>query len=258
MEVFDVTEAEQAAELMIRCLPRAFKFLVDYLGRWYNNALLVIERNNGGDAFIDDLRLDLAYPNLWRKVQPAATPSRTGARVKRSPFGFYTGSTSKPILNGCLKDNIRADGHGVTIYSRRLLKQLMIYVRKRSRAGGDTDKTEAESGPGNFDDLVMATGLALVGWSDATLDQNRLLAPVVSDVRLSYSADQPVSKALSAQENAQELWIPGGVLLPVMMTNGAQEAAGAFAEIQKFTRQLGALPTEQALPQISHRRHVFK
>jgi hypothetical protein len=67
IEVFDINTMEQVAEFMARCLPRDFVKFIDRIGRWYNSAVAVVERNNGGDTLIDSLRYDYMYPRIWRK-----------------------------------------------------------------------------------------------------------------------------------------------------------------------------------------------
>jgi hypothetical protein len=66
-QIIDFDEMEQVAEFMAHCLPRDLIKFIDRIGRWYNNAIAVVERNNGGDTLIDELRLRIMYPRLWRK-----------------------------------------------------------------------------------------------------------------------------------------------------------------------------------------------
>lgn len=166
LEILCLETQSQVAEFMIHCKPRELKYMVDYICRYYNNALLVIERNNGGDSFVDEMRLELGYPRLWRKKSITNNGNRSS--VSYGEYGFYTGPTGKPLINKLLINHIRNNKNdGFVIKSRRLHKQLQIYVRKKDQSGKDTDKTEAETGPGNHDDLVMALGLALVGLQDA-------------------------------------------------------------------------------------------
>ena len=97
------------------------------------------------------------YPNLWRRktINDKPTSNKKKLGIKVAEYGFMTTVSSKPRLNKKLIDFIRPDDSGWTIKSERLIKQLQIYVRKRDKSGRDTDKTEAESGAGNHDDLVI-------------------------------------------------------------------------------------------------------
>ncbi|MCK9558376.1 MAG: terminase family protein [Candidatus Cloacimonetes bacterium] len=248
LQVLDIDAQEQAAEFMIRTLPKYFKLLADYIGRWYNNAMMVIERNNGGDAFIDDMRYDLMYPNLWRKkdINDKPTSSARKNSIQLADYGFYTGQASKPTLNKALVDYLQPDG-GYKIYSHRLLKQLNIYVRKKDRAGRDTDKTEAEDGPGNHDDLVISLGLACIGINDA--------------------ATQIVGGLIPFQESMQtELGIPDNdkikldpsILSPMSGFSEMSIDASISGEIIRFAEQLGALPIEtKNLPPTANKKYTL-
>jgi intein/homing endonuclease len=157
IEIFDIVTREQVAEFMAHCLPRELVKYIDRIGRWYNCALAVVERNNGGDTLIDSLRHDVMYPRVWRKKDINDKPRPMHSKLKQrpmkvSPYGFSTSAASKPTLNKFLLDFIRTNDEGYAIFSKRLLKQFQTYVRKRDRAGRDTMKTEAEDGAGNFDD----------------------------------------------------------------------------------------------------------
>lgn len=226
IEVIDITNLEQSAEMMIRTIPRVFKFIVDFIGRWYNNALIVIERNNGGDAFIDEMRSDLAYPNLWRKKSVGLGAVRFGE------YGFFTSGASKPVINKVLVDNIRSDEGGYKLYSRRLLNQLQIYVRKKDRAGKDTDKVGAEEGPGNHDDLVMALGLALVGAPDAMSDWSSGLMPI--SLQKAELAGLPTVSHVNITDPR--------LLMPLNVVPEPTRDDTTTANILNFANQLGALP----------------
>ena len=127
------------------------------IGRFYNNALVVVERNNGGDGVIDILRTEYMYPNLWRRIK---IPDKVGPSPVLEPYGHFTTDVSKIALNKLLI-NLVGSENGVKIYSSRLSKQLNTYVNKRDRSGRVTGKTGADHGC--FDDLVLSTALNLVG-----------------------------------------------------------------------------------------------
>lgn len=245
MEVLDIDTQEQAAEMMIRCLPRDFKYLADYVGRWYNNALLIIERNNGGDAFIDDMRYELMYPNLWRKKDINDRPSRSQRKnpLKLAEYGFYTGQASKPTLNKALIDYLQPLG-GYKIYSRRLLKQLQIYVRKKDRTGRDTDKTEAEEGPGNHDDLVIGFGLACIGTTDAASQSTGGLLPFQESMESGFRfTNNPIK-------------LDQSVLAPMSGIVEIPPDVSISGELIRFAEQLGAVPVSaQNMPPISNKRY---
>ncbi len=254
MEVFDLDTMEQVAEIMIHCQPLVFKYIVDYIGRWYNNATLVVERNNGGDGFIDDLRYQLMYPNLWRKRDINDKPSqKSGSRVQLAEYGFMTTGASKNRLNKALLDFLQVGDGGMRIYSTRLHRQLQIYVRKRDRAGNETGKTEAETGPGNHDDLVMASALGFVGLPDCMNSGGEGLIPVTNaGMEPSFSDNLSVLQQMSITRKDP------GLMVPFMgFTDGDTQQSVEMA-LAKFTSQIGALPLASELPLVSTKKHSFK
>jgi len=265
IEVFDVDTMEQVAEFMARCLPRELIKYIDRIGRWYNCALAVIERNNGGDTVVDSMRYDVMYPRIWRKKDindnPRAPGSSSNQRaLKVSPYGFATSPASKPTLNKFLIDFIRdKEEEGYTIYSKRLLKQIQTYVRKRDKAGRDTNKTEAEEGAGNYDDLVIATGLGLLGTNDALLSDEAGLIPYGGK----NDFKQPVGPNIMSDDEvlaAQQRFLDkGGAMLLMPMTLSPDELPemSAQAQLDDFTLQLGAIPIGQGGPVISPKKFYY-
>jgi hypothetical protein len=255
IEVFDIDSMAQVAEFMARCLPRELIKYIDRIGRWYNCALAVIERNNGGDTLIDSLRYDVMYPRLWRKRDVNDTPRPNMARatsrpLKVQPYGFSTSVASKPTLNKFLVDFVRdGDAEGYLIRSQRLLKQFQTYVRKRDRAGRDTNKTEAEDGVGNFDDLVIACGLALIGSADAFLVDAGNLLPFggSGDFKIQTGPVTPFDERAQ-----QELAEKGGpaLLMPVAMSPEELPETSAQRQLEAYMMQLGGIPISQDKPSV--------
>lgn len=265
IEVFDVDAMEQVAEFMARCLPRDFLKFIDRIGRWYNCALAVVERNNGGDTLIDSLRYDYMYPRLWRKQdindKPRGASQSTASRpLKVQPYGFSTSVASKPTLNKFLIDFIRdKEDEGYTIYSKRLLKQFQTYVRKRDRVGRDTNKTEAEEGAGNFDDLVIATGLALIGTSDAFMIDSSNLLPFggANDFK---NQTGPTILSNEATLAAQQAFMENGgtsLLMPMAMSPEEVPEASAQRQLEAYTIQLGGIPVGQGKPLVTPPKYFF-
>ena len=263
IEVFDVFEREQVAEFMVRCLPRELIYYIDRIGRYYNCALAVVERNNGGDIIIDELRYNVMYPRIWRKKeindkpQPAASRGKRKARaMKVASYGFSTTQASKPTLNqfllNCLRDN---SDEGYTIYSNRLLKQFHTYVRKRDRLGHDTSRTEAEEGSGNHDDLVIASALALLGTADAFIVDAGNLTPYGANATSNFKS--PTGPTILSDEQSvslqQDYTGKGGAHMLMPMTRAPDEFPEVAAQrvIDAYTVQLGGIPISQSKPLVT-------
>ncbi len=264
IEVFDIITRQQVAEFMARCLPRELVRYIDRIGRWYNCALAVVERNNGGDTLIDSLRHDVMYPRIWRKKdindKPRPQHGRLRAKpMKVAPYGFSTSSASKPTLNKFLIDFIRPNDEGYTLFSQRLLKQFQTYVRKRDRAGRDTMKTEAEDGAGNYDDLVIACGLALIGTSDAYMIDAGNLVPLGGGG--DFKAQKgPTILSDSSRIDLQEAYgAKGGpaLLMPMALAPSDPPEISAQRQLDAFTLQLGGIPISQGKPLVTPKKFFY-
>jgi len=258
IEVFDLDTREQAAEFMARVLPRELAKYIDRIGRYYNNALAVIERNNGGDIIIDALRHDFMYPRLWRRKDINDKPQAGGKKrrpraLKVAPYGYATTASSKPTMNKFLIDYIREDDSGYRVYSQRLLKQFQTYVRKRDKSGRDTSKTEAEDGAGNFDDLVIATALAFIGTSDAFIDDGGIVSPANHNTDFRSMVGPTILTDEQRVVDQQSFIEKGGssLLIPMSMEPIDLPEIAAQRVLDQFTYQLGAIPSVGGRPLVT-------
>ena len=242
IEVFDITEQEQVAELQIRMKPKMFAKMVDYIGRWYNNAFTIVERTGIGVAICQELSDELGYQNLYRKPKKNAYNKES----KYGDIGFNTTHASKPLLNKCLTDNIGEDGW--LIKSSRLQKELLIYVHLK---GG---RTGCEPGKGNTDDLVMATALCFIGVNSAATADIMPLTPIRNaDTRPELRDPELVHRKL--QEMAQS----NNVLLPISIIDNSSKPLTIKQELHKFSQQLGAMPLDRTtVNPISTQKHTIR
>lgn len=264
IQVLCIDTMTQVAEFMVRCLPRELVKYIDRIGRWYNCALCVVERNNGGDTLIDELRYGVMYPRLWRKKgindKPRASNSSQARALQVASYGFYTSSSSKATLNKFLLNNIRDnDDDGYKINSKRLLKQIQTYVRKKDRAGRDTGRTEAEDGAGNFDDLVMSFALSLVGTTDIFTVDSSNLTPINSNNDLNMSGGgSPISneQVIANQKSFIEKGGPQ-LMMPMTLAPDQLPEVSAQQEIEKYASQLGAIPISDGKPIVNPRKNFY-
>lgn len=265
--VLDVNTMEQVAEFMARCLPKELVKYIDRIGRYYNSALAVVERNNGGDIIIDELRYTVMYPNLWRQKQINDKPRAAGSSGKQralqvKQYGHSTTQASKSALNKFMLDYIRDNpDDGYSIYSTRLLKQFNTYVRKKDRLGRDTGKTEAEEGAANFDDLVIACALALRGAGDAYNVDSSNLMPVgsMSEFNTTGSSDE-ISPVYTPQQSMQDMLKQGGpnLIMPITMEHEELTSESIQRQIDAYTLQLGAIPISQGKPIVTDPKYFRK
>jgi len=213
------------------------------------------------------LRYQMAYPRIWRKkdINDKPTPTRGTKRKQRalkvSAYGYNTSQASKSILNKYLVDYLRSDPNDTwTIYSKRLYKQLQIYVRKRDRSGRDTGRTEAEDGAGNYDDLVMATALAFIATSDGFILDSGNMFPTngSSDFK---SMSGPLIYGDAAMIEVQKSYMEKGgqtFLMPMTLAPDELPEIVASRVIDNYAMQLGAIPISQGRPIITPQRYFYE
>jgi hypothetical protein len=150
-------------------------------------------------------------------------------------------------------------GEGYKIYSSRLLKQLQIYVRKRDKAGRDTNKTEAEDGSGNFDDLVIATALAFVGSTDGYVSDNSNLVPVSASSDLKMTGPVVLSDE-SRIEQQKQFIDKGGLSLLMPMVLAPEEIPEISIQrcIDEYTMQLGGIPVSNGGPIVTPPKSYYE
>jgi hypothetical protein len=136
MQVLDRATGLQCAEFQGRCGLLELAERAATLGREYNGAMLIVERNNHGAGVLAYLTGVLQYARLFQQDGQA---------------GWLTTAMSRPRV---LQEVERLLGEGAdSVMSSRLLREMKTFVRDvRGRTG---------AAQGQHDDLVMAMGIAL-------------------------------------------------------------------------------------------------
>ncbi len=125
--------------------PDQFGRQLESLGRYYNNALIAVERNAVGFTPLIVLR-DLNYPNLYyREVYGLIADKRT------AELGWVTDMHTKDLIINEATPLLR-DGR-ITIYDEELIAEMMSYVRD--------ERGRANAASGAHDDRVMAFLIAV-------------------------------------------------------------------------------------------------
>jgi hypothetical protein len=221
IEVFDISEGEQVAELKIKVRPKVFAKMIDYVGRWYNNACAVVENTGIGRATCQELFEDLAYPNVYRSRR-----KRADLKIKAGFLGFSTTGQSKHVLNKSLIDGLGENGYA--IYSGRLYKEALIYVQLSG------NKTGAEPGVGNNDDLIISVGLAFIGITDAIRIGSHNLLPF-------HNVDVPMT-VVDSSEDILPMLGDKNIMAPISVNSEYETGRCSIdAEVVKFQHQLGGI-----------------
>lgn len=133
VQVLDVQTGMQCAELQERLRPPALADVCEDLARRYQDALLVVERNNHGAAVL------------------ALLETRPGLRLYRQSgqAGWLTSAASKPEVIARLGTLLRETPE--RFFSKRLLAECRTFLSDEHGRSG--------AAPGAHDDLVMAMAI---------------------------------------------------------------------------------------------------
>jgi hypothetical protein len=118
--------------------------MIFYLGRWYNNALVVPESNSIGLATVQQL-FGMNYPNIYMQKKTANT---AGDNVNH--LGFKTTMSTRPPIISNLRRMI--EDEDIMIPSAMLLDELRNFIV--------TESGKAEASTGHYDDMVMSLAIA--------------------------------------------------------------------------------------------------
>ena len=141
-------DGEQVAQFKNNQIkPYQLADIIDTLGRYYNKALLTIEKASGGHSVIERLRYDKCYMNMMKY--------KTYDEFNRAVWkvGLDTNNKTKSII---VNDGREWFERGLLkISSRDILEEMKVFVAN--------DKGGMGAISGSHDDLVMALCLAIVG-----------------------------------------------------------------------------------------------
>ena len=143
-EVLDAITLEQVAELQYKYEPNVHAEELMRLGKYYNNALIGVERNNHGMAVLPLMKDK--YPNLYKMEY-----FDEDTQVRRKKLGWITSNKTKPLMIDEV-DRVIREAESV-IHSSHLISELMTYVRFSDGSTGAQSSCH--------DDLVMAYAIAL-------------------------------------------------------------------------------------------------
>lgn len=146
------SKKRQAAVWRGHMHPARFATILEALGRRYNFATVIPERNNHGLLTCEILAKDLAYPNVYLEEQVGdLSDGHTEA------IGFYTSPRTKPLIINKLRAAL-INGE-MTLYDRTTLAEMQRFVVKAS-GQMEADDGRDKDGDAFHDDCVMALALA--------------------------------------------------------------------------------------------------
>jgi hypothetical protein len=123
--------------------PVRFGKMLFYLGRWYNNALIIPESNSVGLATVQQL-FGMNYPNIYQQRKTANTAGDT-----INHLGFKTTVATRPPIISNLRSMI--EDEDIMIPCQEIIKELRTFIV--------TDSGKAEASVGHHDDMVMSLAI---------------------------------------------------------------------------------------------------
>lgn len=159
-QVFDKNTYEQVAVWHGRVDPDRLGFELDRLGRYYNDALIGVERNAVGITPLIKLR-DLNYPNLYYREKIGMMADKI-----TSELGWVTDMITKENIIADTTQLLR--DKRVTIYDEQTISEMMSFVR-------DSDG-HARAAKSAYDDRVMSfmIGLKMLSKAKSSSSTNEI------------------------------------------------------------------------------------
>lgn len=143
-EIIDSSTLEQVAEFYSNLiLPHEFSQVINEVGTFYNNALVVIENMGAGGAVASSLQHNLYYENLYYDTNKINASSKPGIKV---------GQTNRPLILECLQNKVI--NKSLLVNSIRIVSELQTFEYNPV-----TKKAQAQKG--KHDDAIMAMSIAL-------------------------------------------------------------------------------------------------
>jgi hypothetical protein len=153
IQVLDAETLEQVAEYRDKVGVDLFPYLIDWVGRAYNNAYLVVECNSFGMHVALTLRDQLQYKRMFFSkniqdihVRPYDYKVNEGTEIP----GFQTTMKTRPLIVASIIQHMRENS--LILHSPRLTAEFSTFVMINNKPQHE---------PGFHDDLIFGLGLAL-------------------------------------------------------------------------------------------------
>lgn len=125
--------------------PDYFAEVLYALGKYYNEAFIIVENNSHGILTCTRLGKDMAYPQFYQEVQHDKITDRETVKL-----GFTTTSKTKPLIIDQLRAAMRESE--IELNDKTTIREMLTYIVTESGA------MEAEASC--YDDCVMSLALA--------------------------------------------------------------------------------------------------
>lgn len=194
LEVLDVDDCEQVAELIARITPTQFGRVAARVGRMYNDALIGIESNHPGPATLVTLMEEEKYHPLFWYTDYARQKKTAGNSLEpEGQPGYPTNGKTRSIYLMYLKDMLESEL--LTVNSIDFLVKCSEFK---------LDENGRPSGKG--DDPIIAMGIALQLRKSASMSFSELLAQVqMGKPRIFNAGDTESTTAKIFEESRRDI-----------------------------------------------------
>jgi hypothetical protein len=154
--IIDVDSGDQVAAYAARVSPEDFALDLEEMGKYYNNALIAVERGVGADAGGDGGTVLMTlknqrYGNVYRHKEhwKDRRSGKTQTKILIQEGVPMNGRTRPIALN---KGRFIIDNHPELVHDKELVKEALTFVRN--------EKGRPEAAQGNHDDRVLGFSIA--------------------------------------------------------------------------------------------------
>lgn len=175
--IFCCETGEEVFELFNNTIaPFPYAQLVCDIGHEYNDAFIVPESNNHGAAVVPYIKTNYSSPRIYKR--------KLGTKSGPPSYGWMNSDTTKHALIGLMQEMMDQ----VTLYGMQTVKELKAF-----------EETQEGKLSGKSDNLVIATGLAMLGLKRFEHLRKEYLRPVVITVKpktnyMTYNLDDVLAR----------------------------------------------------------------
>lgn len=147
--IFDRMTGEEVAFYRYLVAPDRMGVILDKMGRYYNNAFMVVEANNHGLTVLTILK-QMLYPALY--FRPTKFDAMSSSWSDK--MGWKTTVMTRPLMIDDLNQVTREDH--LIIHSKDILDEMTVFIYDKSNSMVPQE--------GFHDDCIFATGIAYQGF----------------------------------------------------------------------------------------------
>lgn len=178
IQIIDISKFpfEQVASLDTKINHVIATASIGKLGKYYNNAFIIAENNEGAGTYIaDTLYHAYEYENIYKQKN-------------KDNFGFQTNRKTRPTILNFLK--LFIEKNKLIVRDKTTIDQLFTFIEKNGKYQADN---------GKFDDLVMCLAISFAPFLDLNIydDYEKFLDSLDMDINSTDEENQEIIEMLN-------------------------------------------------------------